>query len=125
MTEQAPDTLDAESLFREETYTDRKIGTLHKLVPVDANGEDDSSRSSIFMGSAQIYTPNGPLPINFEIEAESLADAIAGFGPAANAAVEKTMNDLREMQRQQESSIVVPGQGADPSNPLGGKIQIP
>ena len=124
MTEQ-PETLDATTLYREETFTDRKVGTLHQLVPVDSEGNNDSSRSNVYMGSAQIYTPSGPLPINLEIDATNLNDAISKFGAAAQEAIEKTMNELRELQRRQESSIVVPNQGADPRNPDGGKIQIP
>ena len=69
-------------------------------------------------------TPGGALPLNFEIPADSLEGAIEGFGDAAQQAVESTMEELREMQRQQASSIVVPKSGMDPS--MGGnKIQIP
>ena len=64
-------------------------------------------------------TPAGPLPVSFEIEADSLASAVDGFGPAARKAIEQTMEELREMQRDQASSIVVPKGGVDPSS-LGG-----
>ena len=47
-----------------------------------------------------------------------LAGAVAGFGEAAKVAVEKTMEELKEMQRQQASSIVVPGRE-------NSKIQMP
>jgi hypothetical protein len=68
------------------------------------------------------------LPLSFEIEAGSLAEAAAAFGDAAKDAFEKTMHELRELQRQQASSIVVPqgGMGGMPGGGMGGgKIQLP
>ena len=117
--------MDAQGMCREEVFTDNKIGTLRKLSPVTTSGADDSSRAVQFIGSTQIMTPGGALPLNFEIPAENLEDAISGFGDAAQQAVEQTMEELREMQRKQASSIVVPGGGVDPGAMAGGKIQIP
>ena len=76
------------------------------------------------MGEAQILTNMGPLPINFEIDATSLADAIAKYGDAAKAGVENAMRELQEMRRQQSSSLVIP-QGGVPNLGGGGKIQLP
>ena len=36
--------LDATQLYREEIFTDRKAGTLRRLVPVRSDGSDDGSR---------------------------------------------------------------------------------
>lgn len=110
--------MDATSLTREEVYTDGRIGTVRKLTPVTADGEIDSGREVQFVGSTQIMTPGGALPLNFEIEASDLAGAVAAFGEAAKQAVERTMEELKELQRQQASSIVVPGRD-------GNKIQMP
>jgi hypothetical protein len=101
--------MDASTLTREETYTDSRVGTIRKMTPVTLEGDVDSSRDVQFVGSTQIMTPGGALPLSFEIETHSLAGAVAGFGDAAKLAVEKTMEELKEMQRQQASSIVVPG----------------
>jgi hypothetical protein len=103
--------MDAANLFFEETFTDSKVGTIRRMSPVTPSGEPDNTRSIQYLGSAQVMTPAGALPLSFEIEAESLIDAVAGFGDAAKLAVERTMEELREMQRQQASSIVVPGSG--------------
>jgi len=111
-------TMDAASLTREEVYSDGRVGTIRKLIPVLETGQTDDSRPVQYVGSTQILTPAGPLPLNFELQGESLAEAVAGFADAARAAVEHTMQELKEMQRQQASSIVVPGRE-------GGKIQIP
>jgi hypothetical protein len=125
--------MEANSLYREEIYTDRRIGTIRALIPVDTNGGDDTARPIVFMGEAQIMTQMGPLPISFEINAESLADAVAGYAEAAKAAVERTVKELHDMRRQAASSIVLPGQGGGnfgpagfgPAGAGGGKIQIP
>jgi len=42
-TKVADATMDAASLYREEIYTDRKIGTLRVLVPVKSDGSPDAS----------------------------------------------------------------------------------
>lgn len=121
--------MDAESLCREELFTDSRVGTIRKLIPVTPEGEDDAGRPVEYFGSTQIMTPAGALPLNFEIEATSLAEAVAGFGDAAREAVESTMQELKELQRQAASSIVVPKGGMDPGSMGGGmgggKIQMP
>jgi len=111
-------TMDAASLTREEIYSDGRVGTIRKLIPVSETGKADDTRPVQYVGSTQVLTPAGPLPLNFEIDGESLAEAVAGFAEAAKAAVERTMQELKEMQRQQASSIVVPGRE-------DGKIQLP
>ena len=111
-------TMDASAITREEVYTDSRIGSIRKMIPVTLDGELDSSRPVQFFGSTQIMTPGGALPLSFEIETDSLEGAVAGFGDAAQIAVERTMEELKEMQRQQASSIVVPGRENN-------KIQMP
>jgi hypothetical protein len=122
--------MDAASLYREEIYTDRKIGTLRVLVPVKSDGSPDAARPTIFQGEAQLMTNVGPLPISFDIEAKTLAEAVANYASATKAGVERAMRELQEMRRQASSSIVIPQTGAaalGPGGPLGGggKIQIP
>jgi len=110
--------MDASALTREEVYTDSRVGTIRKLTPVTVDGEQDNNRAVQFVGSTQIMTPGGALPLSFEIESDTLEGAVAGFGDAAKLAVERTMEELKEMQRQQASSIVMPG------GP-GSQIQLP
>ena len=121
--------MDTASLYREEIITDRKVGTLRVLTPVKTDGTADAKRETLYVGEAQLMTSVGALPINFEIEAKTLDEAVAGFGDAAKEAVERTMKDLQELRRQAASSIVVPqgGMGGLPGGGLGpgGKIQIP
>lgn len=126
--------MQANGMYREEVFTDNTVGTIRRLTPVDRNGEPDATREQSFVGSTQVMTQAGPLPLNFEIEASSLSAAIEAFGAAAREAFEQTMEELREMQRQQASSIVVPRGGLDGAGGLGGgmggmggggKIQMP
>ena len=67
--------MDAASLYREEVFTDNAVGTLRRLTPVTASGDPDPSRSEQYVGSTQVLTSAGPLPLSFEIPAESRADA--------------------------------------------------
>jgi hypothetical protein len=117
--------MDANSMCREEVFTDNQIGTIRKLTPVTANGEDDSERPVQYIGSTQIMTPGGALPLNFEIPADSIAVAIEGFGQAAQQAVERTMDELKELQRRAASQIVVPKVGMGHGTMGGGGIQMP
>jgi hypothetical protein len=104
--------MDAKSLYREEIYTDRKMGTLRVMQPVTSSGAPDASRATLYIGEAQLMTNMGPLPISFDIEATSLADAIAKYGDAAKVGVEQTLRELQEMRRQASSSLVIPPAGA-------------
>lgn len=120
--EQLPEIqLDSESLYREETITDRKSGTIRRMIPVTADGEDDTSRSVHFEGNTTLMTPAGSLPVNFELDVDSLSEALAQFPEAAKAGIERTMEELQEMRRQQQGSgLVVPGQGGQGGG-LGGQ----
>lgn len=112
--------MDAAALYREDIITDRKVGTIRRMIPVKSDGSDDVARPTLYVGEAQIMTNAGPLPINFEIEGATLGEAVDKFGDAAREAVERTMRELQELRRQQASSIVVPGMGGP-----GSKIQMP
>lgn len=120
-------TLDAQALYREEIYTDRRAGTLRVLHPVKADGSTDPARPTIYSGEAQLLTNMGPVPIGFDIDATSIAEAVAGYAAAAKDGIERTMRELQEMRRQASSSIVIPPAGALGGGGLGGggKIQLP
>jgi hypothetical protein len=100
--------MDAAQIYREETFTDRRVGTIRRLTPVAADGSADGVRAVIFVGQAQVMTPMGAVPISFELEATTLDGAIAKFGDAAEQAVQQTMRELQEMRREQASSLVIP-----------------
>ena len=119
--------MDAEGLYQEENFTDRRVGAIRRLSPVRADGSADPSRPVLYIGQAEIMTNMGPVPISFEIEGQSLADAVMGFAPAAQVAIERTVQQIQDMRRQQASQLVVP-QGPVPGitgGRGGGKIQLP
>jgi len=119
--------MEADGLYREEVFTDRQVGTIQRLVPVDAVGNPDASRAELFVGQAQLMTRAGPLPLSFEIAAGSLREAADKFGDAAKAAVEEAMQRLEEMRREAASSIIVPDGTAGPlgGQAGGGSIRMP
>ena len=120
-------TMDAASLYREEIYTDRAVGTLRVLIPVNAEGLNDRLRPTIYTGEAQLMTSVGPLPISFDVPGATLAEAVANYAEAAKQGVEHAMRELAELRRQQSSSLVIPqGSALPPVGPRGGgKIQMP
>jgi len=120
-------TIDPNSLYREEIYTDRAMGMLRVMHPVSKEGTPDASRPTIYTGEAQLMTNVGPLPISFEIPGATLAEAIANYDDAAKEGVAHAMHEIAEMRRQASSSLVIPQAGAlPPGGPYGGgKIQLP
>lgn len=120
MSARKPDmTMHAEDLYREELFTDLRMGSIRKLIPVKPDGSDDNTREVRFSGQARIMTPGGALPLSFEIEAADIGEAAASFGAAAEQAIEDTMRELEEMRREAASGIVLPGAG-DISKLAGG-----
>ena len=117
--------MDSSSLYREETFTDQKMGTVRVMTPVTDDGATDISRPVLYLGQTQIMTPMGTLPIAFEIGAESLAEAVSKFSDGAKQAIEQTMEEIKELRRQSASQIVLPGADGAGGLPGGGKFQIP
>jgi hypothetical protein len=111
--------VDMNNLYREESFSDLKIASIRRLTPVRADGSDDGSRETIFIGETTLMSQRGPLPVQAPIEAANLEEAFDKFPDAVNEAVEKLIEQAREMQRQEASRIVVPGQGP----PSGGLIR--
>ena len=100
--------MDPDSLYREDTYTDRRIGTIRILTPVKSDGSTDLSRQVLYVGETQLLTTGGLLPLVFEIEATSLGDAAEKFSAGAEAAIERTRREIEQMRREAASQIIVP-----------------
>jgi hypothetical protein len=120
-------TIDPNSLYREEIFTDRAVGMLRVMHPVSSSGAPDPSRPTVYTGEAQLMTNVGPLPISFDIPGTTLAEAVANYANAAKEGVAHAMHEIAEMRRQASSSLVIPQAGAlPPGGPYGGgKIQLP
>jgi hypothetical protein len=115
--------VDRDALYREDVYTDRKAGTIRRLTPVTAEGAADATRPVLYSGQTQLLTPGGVLPLSFDIEAASLAEAAARFPSAVHAALEQAIEEAREYRREASSRIVVPDV-AGGALPGGGKIKL-
>jgi len=120
--------MDGSSLYREEIFTDRKVGTIRVLTPVQTSGSPDLGRTVAYVGEAQLLTTAGALPLSFEIDARSLEDAVSKYGNAAKQAFAQAMQELQELRRQASSSIIVPDRGLGGLGPGGlpggGRIKL-
>src|SRR4051812_10011029 len=112
--------LDPKALYLEEIFTDRRVGTIRRMTPVDKDGKAEPARGVLYLGETQVLTPAGALPIAFEIAAASLEEAADKFGGLAREAIERTVKELQEMRRQAASSIVIPQGGLPPAGGMGG-----
>jgi hypothetical protein len=111
--------VDPDNLYREEIFTDLKIATIRRLVPITAEGTADPRRKTMFVGQTNLMTPAGPLPIQAKIEAETLSEAIRKFPEETKKAIERVVNEVREMEREEASRIVLPGEV-----PGGGQVKL-
>ncbi len=102
--------MDSANLYREEVFTDLKVGTIRRLTPVTGDGSPDLGRPVEYTGETQIMSNMGPLPVNCRIEASSLEEAVQGFPGAVNRAVQEMMEAAEEMRRREASRIVIPNQ---------------
>ena len=110
--------MDPQALYREEVFTDRRIGTIQRLTPVDGDGRPVDGGAVIYLGQTQLMTPAGALPLSFELKAGTLAEAAENFADGASVAMEEAVKRLEELRREQASSIIVPGAGGN--TPSGG-----
>ena len=101
--------VDQQNLYREESITDLRVATIRRLIPINADGTDDISRPTQYIGTTQIISQMGPLPISAPIEAASLQEAIEKFPQAVKDAVDQMVEEAKEYRRQESSRIVVPG----------------
>jgi len=98
-----------QNLYREEIFSDLIVGSIRQLSPVKQNGEPDKTRPILFVGNSQIYTQQGPMPIQFPIDAKNLQQAMDGFSEAMEAFVDHLVEQAKELQRQEQSRLIVPG----------------
>lgn len=111
-------TVNRDNLYREESVTDLKVASIRKMVPIKPDGSNDPQRSEVFFGSTQLMTPEGPLPIQSELSATTLEEAMNEFPSAMQKALEQTIDRLKQMQQQQ-------GQGQGQPQGGGSRIYTP
>ena len=101
-----------QNLHLEEVFSDLTVGSIRRLTPVKQNGELDKARPILFVGQAQIYTQQGPMPVQFPIDAKNLQQAMDKFADAMEEFVEHLVEQAKEYQRQEQSRLIVPGGSA-------------
>ena len=99
--------LDGDDLYRAETYTDRKAGTIQALVPVDKYGTRDPDRRVIYQSVVGVGGgPNGVQHLEFTIDdAITLSDAVELWSTAASKAIESAIK-LAEKRRFEQSMLM-------------------
>jgi hypothetical protein len=102
--------MDAGNLYREETFTDLKAGSLVRLTPITPAGADDPTRPTQFIARTQILTEMGALPIEAPMTVATLAEAVAQFPQAVEAALDELARRIEQRQREQANRIVTPDQ---------------
>lgn len=120
--------MDPNSLWREELFTDRRVGTIRRLVPVKADGSVDAGRKTLFVGEAALMTPAGQLPLAFEIPAETIEQAVGAYSAGLEKAYVETLEELEQLRRRASSQIVIPKGGLPgalpPQGPGPGKLRL-
>lgn len=113
--------VDAANLYREEVYTDLRVATIRRLVPVKEDGTTDESRPALFSGQTNLMSQAGPLPVECPIDADNLQEAMEKFPVAIKEAVERLVEEAKEIRRRETSRIVVPGAMPSGLTPPGGR----
>lgn len=105
--------VDKKNLYREETFTDLKIASIQKVTPIHPDGSEDTSRDAFYVGSTQLGTPHGPVPIQARLEGATLDQAMDAFPQAMEAETKKVVQQFKKMQAEEnkskDSRIIVPG----------------
>ena len=82
----------------------------------------------LFSGQTQLLTPAGVLPLAFEIEADTLEEALEKFPEGVKVALEQAIEEAREMRREQARASWCRMSARRASAPVpagGGKIKFP
>ncbi len=111
--------VDLAGLYREEVITDLKAATFKVMIPVKIDGSEDESRERFISAQTSVMSPMGVIPLQAKLEAKNLEEAAAEFPAAIEKAMDRLIEEAKEMQRQEASKIVVPNAPANP-----GKIQL-
>ena len=93
-------------LWRQELYTDLENGEIKCFVPVTLGNVRDVERKMRFFSSIKFSFRGRIMDVNFEIEADTLATAVAAWPKAAENAGQQAHKQLDEQAR--TAKLVVP-----------------
>ena len=123
--------MDAAALYQEEMFTDRKVGAIRRLTPVKSDGQRRPGAARAVHRSGGDHDEHGPGADQLRDRRRRRSEqAVAGFRRRQRVAIERTVQQIQEMRRQQASQLVVPQGGMPNLGPGrrwrgGGKIQLP
>jgi hypothetical protein len=100
--------IDGSNLWKEENFTDLKVGSIRKLTPIKIDGSEDTDRQASWSATTNIMTPSGALPISGDIDAVTLEEAVNKFPEAIQEAIKKLQEDMIRMQQEQANKIITP-----------------
>ena len=92
-------TVDIDNLYREESVTDLRAASIRQMIPIRADGSDDPTRTRRFIGDTTLMTQMGPIPVQFPLEAPSLAEACKLFPEGIKGAIERLNERARDMAK--------------------------
>ena len=101
--------VDRSNLYREEVFSDLRVCTIRRLIPVKPDGSEDKSRKTLYIGQTHLVLPNGPIPVQNVIKAKDLQQAFKKFPEAMKEAMERMIEEAKKIQQQEDSRIIVPG----------------
>jgi hypothetical protein len=108
--------VDKENLYKEESLTDMKAGSIRILKPIKLDGSEDSGREEIYIAHTQIMSPQGMIPLQAKLTANTLEGAIDEFPEAMQQALAQMVEEVKKMQQeeagrpqQDDSRIIMPG----------------
>lgn len=101
-------TINLDSLYLQEEYTDTMVGSIKKLTPMRADGTADTSRPVLFVGQTSIMLPSGPMPVQSVLEAATLQEALKVFPDTMEKAINELAEKLIKLAEEQQSLIQKP-----------------
>ena len=122
--------MDAAGLYREEMFTDRKVGAIRRLTPVTGDGAPDTTRPVVVHRPGGDHDQHGARAAELRDRGQDAGQAVAGFRRCSNVAIERTVQQIQELRRSRLRSWSCPRVACRISAPAvppgrGGKIQIP
>ena len=103
--------IDLNTLYREETYTDLKVGRIRMLTPVRVDSTVDKNRPAVFVGETQLGVNGQVIPIQCEIDARGLAEAVEKYPAAIEHAFDQIVKEAeaaKKIQKENDSRIIIP-----------------
>jgi hypothetical protein len=89
-------------LYREENITDLRVASIRRMIPIKEDGSPDESRTEMFFGHSQLVSPQGPVPLQAQLMANTFEEAIAAFPDAMQKALENMVERIKKMQEEQK-----------------------